>query len=303
MINTIIQGDASVVMATLKNSSIDCIVTSPPYYQLRDYGNDQQIGLEETPELYIENLMKVFSQAKRILKPSGTLFVVISDTYSGYKNGVTDGKQSNAMRFDNAAIKKRPKLPRKSLMGIPERFIIAMLKNGWIYRNEIIWHKPNVIPSSAKDRFTCNFEKIYFFVKKRYYYFNQQYEPMVTKDVSPVRGSNGAIGTEKNSGRRSGSGTQSDDYKVPNNLMRNMRTIWTISNTRNKYDHYAMFSSRIVDRLLDAGCPEGGIVLDPFIGGGTVAVVAMAKNMNYIGIDLNKKYIDIANERLSKMKS
>jgi site-specific DNA-methyltransferase (adenine-specific) len=303
MINTIIQGNASDVMSTIGNNSIDCIITSPPYYQLRDYGDDQQIGLEATPDLYIENLMKVFNQAKRILKQSGTLFVVISDTYSGYKDGVTDRRQSNDMKNDNAGIKKRPILPRKSLMGIPERFILAMLSTGWIYRNEIIWHKPNVIPSSAKDRFTCNFEKIYFFVKKRFYYFNQQYEPMVTSDVSPVRGSKGAIGSQKNSGRRSGSGTQSDDYKVPGDLMRNMRTIWKISNTRNQYDHYAMFSPKIVDRLLDAGCPIGGIVLDPFMGGGTVAVVAMAKKMNYIGIDLNKKYIDIANERISKVKS
>jgi len=303
MINQIITGDSYSVLKKLDSKSVDCIITSPPYYQLRDYGHGQQIGLEDTPSQYVNALMMVFNESMRILKTKGTLFVVIADTYSGWKDGITDRLQVNQMRDANHNVKKRPQLPRKCLMGIPERFLIAMLDNGWIYRNEIIWQKPNVIPSSAKDRFTIDFEKIYFFVKSRHYYFKQQKEIRVTKDISRVRGSNGAIGCQKNSGRRSGSGTQSDAYKIPADGLRNMRSVWKISNSRSQYQHYAMFSPKIVERLLDSGCPEDGTVLDPFIGSGTVAVVAKAKKVNYIGIELNPEYVDIANKRLSEVQS
>lgn len=303
MLNEIVTGDSYSELKKMKSRSVDCIITSPPYYQLRDYGHGQQIGLENTPQQYIESLMKVFNESKRVLKTSGTLFVVISDTYSGYKNGVTDRLQIDKMRDTNSKLKKRAILPRKSLIGIPERFMLAMLDNGWICRNEIIWKKPNVIPSSATDRFTVDFEKIYFFVKSRSYYFKQQKEPMLTKDLSKVRGSNGSIGCQMNSGRRSGSGTQSDAYKIPKDGMRNMRSVWSISNTRNQYQHYAMFSPKIVEILIDAGCPPNGIVLDPFIGSGTVAIVAMAKKVNWLGIELNPEYVELAKKRISEVQS
>lgn len=318
MINQIITGDALSKLRKLENESVDCIITSPPYYMLRDYGNDKQIGLEKTPDEYIQRLMEIFDEARRVLKRKGTCFVVIADSYSGYKDGITDRIQTNEMKSANQQIKKRPVLPRKTLMGIPERFMIAMLDHGWICRNEIIWQKPNVIPSSAKDRFTVDFEKVYFFVKSRNYYFNQLKEPMVTSDRSKIRGSKGVIGGPLNNGRRnsSGSGNPKQDsiglktytgfnsrYKIPQDGMRNMRSVWTISNSRNQYDHYAMFSPKLVQRLMDAGCPQNGIVLDPFIGSGTVAIVAMANHKNYVGIELNSEYVNIANQRIKEARS
>jgi site-specific DNA-methyltransferase (adenine-specific) len=318
MINQIISGDALSKLKKIESESVDCVITSPPYYMLRDYGNDKQVGLEKTPQEYIQKLMEIFDQVKRVLKKTGTCFVVIADSYSGWKNGITDRIQTDGMKSTNSSIKKRPVLPRKSLMGIPERFMIAMLDHHWICRNEIIWQKPNVIPSSASDRFTVDFEKVYFFVKSRNYYFNQLKEPMVTSDRSMIRGSIAVIGGPLNQGRRnvSGSGNNKQDtiglsnytgfndrYKIPKDGMRNMRSVWTISNSRNHYDHYAMFSPKLVQRLMDAGCPKNGIVLDPFIGSGTVALVAMANEKNYIGIELNQKYVNIANSRILEARS
>lgn len=337
MINQIITGDALSKLKKMDSESVDCIITSPPYYMLRDYGNDKQIGLEKTPDEYIQKLMEIFNEAKRVLKRKGTCFVVLADSYSGWKDGITDRIQTDGMKSANIAIKKRPVLPRKSLMGIPERFMIAMLDHGWICRNEIIWHKPNVIPSSARDRFTVDFEKVYFFVKTRNYYFNQLKEPMMTDDRSAIRGSKAVIGGPLNSGRRLTPDPEQDNefltigstvrardgvplkkqdqiglktytgfnsrYKIPQDGMRNMRSVWTISNSRNQYDHYAMFSPKLVQRLMDAGCPQGGLVLDPFIGSGTVALVAMATQKNYLGIELNDEYVRIAKKRISEVQS
>ena len=240
----IISGDALKVLKTIESNSVDCIITSPPYYQLRDYGVKGQIGLESTVSRYITKLRKVFQECYRVLKNDGTLWIVIGDTYNGDKKGITDRK---GQYIGKSSINKTSgRWRRKTLLMVPSRLAIAMIDDGWILRNEIIWHKPNVMPQSMKDRFTIDFEKVLFFTKSEKYYFKQQKEPMKTLDFSSPRGSEGAlyqlnkglrIAREHNrtvsAKKQDNVGNQqytgfNDRYEVPKDAMRNKRSVWEI---------------------------------------------------------------------------
>lgn len=301
-LNNIYNLDALEGLKKLDDCSIDCIITSPPYYQLRDYGHEEQIGQEPTFYEYIDKLVVVFEECKRILKNTGTLWIVISDSFNGSKFNVTDRKS----QIFNQEIKKRQikTINRKSLLGIPSRLMIRLIDNGWILRNEIIWEKPNVMPSSVKDRFTINYEKVLFFTKDPTYYFKQLKEPMKTTDLKPPRGSKGVLGN-LNNGRRTkqialGKETYTNfnqRYVPPKGLMRNMRCVWEISSSNSTIEHFAMFPEELVERFIEAGCPKNGVVLDPFIGSGTTAIVSKKLNRDYIGFDINKSYCELAQER------
>jgi len=181
----LIQGDCLEVLKTLPSESVDCVMTSPPYWALRDYGVEGQLGLEPTFQEYINKLCDIFDEVKRVLKKEGTCWVNISDTYSGNKEGKTDNKVSNYLKDTTKNLhKKRGNYPDKCLCCIPDRFKIEMVNRGWICRNEIIWHKPNCMPSSVKDRFTVDFEKIFFFTKSKKYYFETQYEPLQAPETT-----------------------------------------------------------------------------------------------------------------------
>lgn len=322
-INIIQNTDALSGLKNLSDNCIDSIVTSPPYYQLRDYGSDKQIGLEETMQEYIDNLATIFLECKRVLKDSGTLFIVIGDTYNGDKRQITDRKHSKDLINQSTNIeKKMQKLPRKSLLNIPARLSIALQDMGWTLRNEIIWHKPNAMPSSVKDRFTIDFEKVFFFTKSRHYYFKQAKEEMLTKSqymagkgVSIVnsynrlmnpRGSKGTLG-KLNSGLRKQDIVGRADYKgfnarynAPEDFMRNKRTVWSIATEANKENHFATYPEKLVEILIECGCPHGGVVLDPFMGSGTTAVVAKNSECKYLGFEINSDYIEIANQKIEK---
>jgi site-specific DNA-methyltransferase (adenine-specific) len=292
----IIVGNALDKLKELEDESIDCIITSPPYWSLRDYQTAGQIGLEPTIKEYIQNLIKVFNEAKRVLKKDGTCWVNISDTYSGDKTGKTDQKMQYIPKQN---LKKRVReLPRKSLCNIPARFSIAMQDEGWILRNEIIWYKPNAMPSSVKDRFTVDFEKIYFFTKNTDYYFNQPKEPMRTNDISQPRGSKGVLGS-LNGGRRNKQ--QEQPRPTEENLMRNKRTVWTINTQRSTYEHFAMFPKELVETIIEAGCRPQGKILDMFLGSGTTIKVASTMNRAYVGIEINPDYAEIAKKRMENV--
>ena len=181
--NKIIQGDTLKVLKTLPDEIINCCVTSPPYWNLRDYNVEGQLGLEPTFQEYITKLCDIFDEVKRVLRKDGTCWVNLGDSYNGSKTGNTNGTYKN--RIDKSkswansdSFKKAEQdIPAKSLCLIPQRFAIEMVNRGWILRNTIIWHKPNCMPSSAKDRFTLDFEYLYFFSKSKKYYFEQQFEP------------------------------------------------------------------------------------------------------------------------------
>ena len=306
-LNKIYQGDALDILKTLPSESVDMIMTSPPYWNLRDYGVNGQLGLEETYQEYINNLWNIFDEVKRVLKKEGTCWVVIGDTYNGNKKGKTDNKVSDYLKNTTTKLnKKRGEMPDKCLLQIPNRFAIEMCNRGWILRNEIIWHKPNCMPSSVKDRFTVDFEKIFFFVKNKKYYFETQYEEMKTKDTTSPRGSKGVIG-QQNAGRRKQDMVARNDYTGFNdryttneNLLRNKRTVWSITTKPFKESHFAVFPEDLIETPIKAGCPENGIVLDLFMGSGTTAVVCKKNNRNYLGIELNPEYIEIAEKRISK---
>lgn len=274
------------------------VITSPPYWALRDYGVDRQIGLEDNFKEYIYRLCVIFDEIKRVLKNNGTCWVNMGDTYGGHRGslqspGGTGGYAKVAMGKQACQNCNLPGTVHKSLSMIPERFAIEMIDRGWILRNQIIWHKPNCMPSSVKDRFTVDFEKIFFFAKSKKYHFEQQIEPHTTS-VGPLREKNSEkyknLPGQFSYGKRTFYGKNG----------RNKRCVWKICVQPSKYAHFATFPETLIDTPIRAGCPEGGIVLDPFIGTGTTALVAIRQNKKFIGIELNPKYVEIAEKRLLK---
>lgn len=361
--NYIANGDCVELMKQLPDGCIDMVITSPPYFNLRDYGVNGQIGKESDADSYIESLITVFKEVHRILKDDGSCWVNIDDVYMD-----------------------------QSLMCIPDRFKIRMIENGWLCRNEIIWHKPNAMPSSAKTRFNNDFEKMYFFTKRKKYFFQTQYEPLKStppkKESTIKRGLGKYISQEQEASVRQGmtkkrgeklifvrknlptqdefvcflkskttidaivenstlkrskvehwfrkdqSGFSfpsvedwneikwliddwSDEFQEidrkmtdvtieTDDILKNIhkgrikRAVWSINTKPFKGYHYAAFPEELVKTPILACTAEGGIVLDPFSGSGTTAVVAKKLNRNYIGMDLNEAYVDIAKKRIDE---
>lgn len=304
-VNKILQGNSLDVLKKLPDNSIDCCITSPPYWGLRDYGVAGQLGNEEHFNDFIENLCNVFDEVKRVLKDTGTCFVNLGDTYASgirAKNGAdvntNDPKNPNANRNKTAPNRMGCGLPEKCLCLVPERFAIEMIDRGWTLRNQIIWHKPNQMPQSADDRFTVDFEKIFFFVKKGKYYFEQQFDPY----TEPLDRWAGQM-------IRGDYKTKTDQFAIqerngrdmrPNPEGKNMRTVWSINTEPNSEAHFATYPQRLVERMLKAGCPENGVVLDPFFGSGTTGIYARKVSRNFVGIELNPEYVGIAQSRLYK---
>ncbi len=333
--NKVYIGSCLEVLKKFPDESIDTCITSPPYWGLRDYGVDNQLGLEETPEEFISKLCDVFDEVNRVLRPHGSCWVNLGDSYcrtpnsqdkSG-KTGITTHKYDYDFKHNknySSAYKQ------KSLVQIPSRFGIEMTNRGWILRNEIIWHKPSCLPASVQDRYTVNYEKMFFFTKNPKYYFKQQIEE--TKDL----------------------------------LQRNKRTVWSVNTASFKGAHFATYPPELLKSPIDATCPrfidkvtkkpreiviekksmerhelpkdspnyrparydgkysqgqryamyneigyddgrdddefEPGIVLDPFFGSGTTAEVAMSQDKDWVGIELNKDYVKISDSRLEKPK-
>jgi len=294
-INKIYQGDALSVLKTLAGDSVDCCITSPPYWKLRDYEIKGQLGDEPHFSLFIDNLCAIFSEIKRVLKPTGTCFVVLGDTYNGDKKGNGDIKNPNVNTKSFLKV-KIDTIKNKCLLMIPARFTIKMIDMGWILRNQNIWHKPNQMPSSVTDRFIVDFENVFFFVKQQKYFFDH------------LAVQEGSIWAEYDhrfkDGATRGGKTISGKYAMNSggayqkSGMRNKRSVWSINTEPFGDAHFATYPQELVNVCIKAGCPEGGIVIDPFMGAGTTGLVARKLNRNYIGIELNQKYIDIAEKRI-----
>jgi site-specific DNA-methyltransferase (adenine-specific) len=253
-----------------------------------------ELGGEPTLQLYVSNLVSIFDEFRRILKPTGSLWVNISDTYAANRSyQVTGTKQVNGSQ----PMAKQPQakdsgVVAKSLCGIPDRLKIAMIDNKWICRNEVIWHKPNQMPSSAKDRFTGDFEKFYWFTKSnKKYYFEQQLEEYVSEPNHNPR--------DKNSEKYNGTGLYSAggrDYYSQGG--RNKRTVWSINTKPYREAHFATFPPELIETPIIACSPEGGVVLDMFFGSGTTGLVAKKNGRDFVGIELNCEYIELAKKRL-----
>ncbi len=311
--NKIYQGSALKVLKTFPDKSINMVMTSPPYWALRDYGVDGQLGLESTFDEYITNLCNIFDEVKRVLRDDGSIWVNMGDTYSGGNGGsrwntgknppISGGKERLIkLSKTNKPHKYNHTLQDKTLVMIPFRFAIEMVNRGWILRNDIIWWKRNCMPSSAKDRFTVDYEHVFFFTKNKKYHFEQQFSPM-------KRGTPGAerdyqrmmLGRKEFEGKRKGIKDKSlaqNSFIAGNPQGKNKRCIWLINPKAFKDAHFAVYPEKLCVTPIKAGSLEGGIVLDPFFGAGTTGLVALKLNRNFIGIELKKEYIDIANKRL-----
>jgi site-specific DNA-methyltransferase (adenine-specific) len=276
-INTIVHGDAKTILQSLPDSFANCIITSPPYYMQRDYETGTQIGNEKSPAEYIQNLQKIFLECYRVLRDDGSLWVNLGDKYQ-------DG----------------------NLLGLPWQVAFSLKEVGWVLRSDIIWHKPNAMPASVKNRPTTDHEYIFFFTKSQAYYYDIDAirEPHITFTAkSRMKGGRnhfGKVNGTPEQGKNAGSSNLHDGRwdQAFHPKGRNRRTVWEIPLSKFRDAHFAVFPEKLVELCILAGCPEYGIVLDPFIGSGTTAVVAQRLGRKYLGIDINPKYCEMARERL-----
>lgn len=365
--NTIFNGDCLEVLKALPNGLVDCCVTSPPYYGLRDYGTgtwvggdpscphrrmskqsaktitghaqeelkgnvgdaiyksvcplcgavrvDKQIGLEESPEEYIDRLINVFREVKRVLKDDGTLWLNIGDSYwgSGSRGWDFDGKLTEAIKVQagskgTISLQNLPKLvgnrdgyKNKDLIGIPWMLAFALRADGWYLRQDIIWHKPNPMPESVKDRCVRSHEYIFLLSKKRNYYFDYQ---AIQEDAVSTYDSRTGEGRIAYEGKR----TDGNDEKAQQSFVwisekRNKRDVWSIPPSTISEAHFATFPEKLVEQCVLAGCPQGGIVLDPFFGSGTTGRVALGLCRDFVGIELNEQYVEIAKKRTDEIQT
>ena len=310
--NKIVVGDAEKVLSTFPSNSIDCCVTSPPYFGLRDYGVEGQIGLEDTPETYVKRLIKVFNQVYRVLKSTGTFWLNVGDSYAGSGRGKGDvnrkGVQQKASfigdKFDKPY--KLAGYKNKDLIGIPWMLAFALRNEKFYLRQDIIWHKPNPMPESIKDRCTKSHEYIFLLTKSSTYYFDNRaiLEPAAYDGRKDTR----FKGSNKYSDSPTGLNVQSFAEKgherwankIEGQPARNKRDVWTIPTRSFKGAHFATFPPDLIKPCILAGCPVDGVILDPFFGAGTTGLVALQLRRNFIGVDLNPEYVKIAEERLQK---
>ena len=282
--------NANALSIPLAAKSVHTVVTSPPYYGLRDYGVDGQLGLEPTPDEYIANLVAVFRECKRILRDDGTLWVNIGDSYARDPAKVGNGHPSTGKQATNkgSLYDYQSPIPSglkpKDLIGIPWMLAFALRADGWYLRQDIIWAKPNPMPESVKDRCTKSHEYIFLLSKSaRYYYDN---EAVKEESIEPIRA------REKNNGESAvDTKMRGYDGNCGNTGTRNKRDVWTVTTKPYKGAHYATFNPELIKPCILAGAPEGGIVFDPFVGSGTTVATAIQLGRKGIGIDLSFKYL------------
>lgn len=365
-LNKIYQGDSLEVLKSFPENSIDCCVTSPPYFGLRDYGTaewvggdpncdhifltkgdvdirfpnriisshalrynrhvckkcgavrlDSQIGLESSPEEFVKRLTEVFAEVRRVLKPEGTLWLNIGDSYNGYKGNATctnfesmyAGHRHQPARKPHYGLEDKS-IKEKDLIGIPWMLAFSLRAAGWYLRQDIIWSKPNPMPESVTDRCTKSHEYIFLLSKSKRYYFDNEAvkEPAVGFDKSNpgikkgnTKSFRGGNAYTHNRSFNNSADISRETHGNTENLtgLRNRRSVWSIAPSKSQYAHFATFPEKLVQPCILAGCPEGGIVLDPFMGTGTTGLVARKLHRNYVGIELNPTYQKIAEQRIA----
>lgn len=295
----ILCGDAVEMLKTLEPESVHACMTSPPYYNLRDYGIAGQIGMEETPEAYIARLVEIFREVRRVLRPDGTLWVNMGDSYATRSGAQAPMNTRNA----HGHTAKRPPggYKYKDLMGIPWLLAFALRTDGWYLRQDIIWHKTNAMPESVRDRCTRAHEYIFLLSRSERYYFD-------AAAIQEPCGAKGSARTFRGGGAYTGGQTfqnsaqvdrQSHGNTANSTGLRNKRSVWSIATGQFKAAHYATFPERLVEPCILAGCPESGTVLDPFAGSGTTGVVAKRLRRNFIGVEINPAYCQLAADRIA----
>lgn len=313
----ILTGDCREVLKTLPDNSIDCCVTSPPYFGLRDYGNANQIGLEKTPNEFVAELVLVFREVRRVLKDDGTLWLNLGDSYWGSGQGFGDTKTTNK-GHNGSRERQKPTwaevgLKPKDLIGIPWRVAFALQADGWWLRQDIVWAKPNPMPESVTDRCTKAHEYIFMLSKSAKYYYDADaiaedaiYAGLKGQDASGYKDAKAFNGKysdkQRGHGRRhAGFNGRWDDMSKQDQCSgkRNKRSVWTVATKPFREAHFATFPPDLIEPCILAGCRDGGTILDPFGGAGTTGLVADRNGRNAILIELNAEYISIAETRLN----
>lgn len=298
--NSILLGDVIEQLSAVPDGSIDCCVTSPPYWGLRDYGVDGQIGMEPTPDDFVFRMVEVFREVRRVLRDEGTLWLNLGDSYAGAPGG-GDGKNSYASQRPKYSgrdsrrtpAKKSATLKPKDLVGIPWRVALALQADGWWLRQDIVWHKPSPMPESVTDRCTKAHEYVFLLTKSpRYFYDADAIAELATYPQGPCAPSKPRPGVDRKGGNQ-GNGTAMNGRE-----MRNARSVWTIASRPYPEAHFATFPYDLPERCIRAGCPAGGLVLDPFFGSGTTGYAARKNGRDFLGIELNPEYVELAEKRL-----
>ena len=295
---TLLLGDALAVAAEMADDSVDCIVTSPPYFRLRDYGTEGQYGLESSPAEYVETMRALFSELRRVLADDGTLWLNLGDSYySGRGNpGPNSADEKQPARRGWIRPQDRGGVEwstPKNLLGIPWRVAFALQDDGWILRNAIIWHKPNAMPESVADRLSGRYEHVFLFSKSRRYWFDlDPIREATTTDHRSTPAANWRDGAIGHAGRSSilHNGWKPGDSP----LGRNPGDVWSINTRPFSAAHFAVYPVQLPQRCILAGCKPGGTVLDPFSGSGTTGLAAQRLGRKYVGIDVNAEYLDLS---------
>ena len=315
MRNQIIQGSVldDSTWSQIPDRHVQCCITSPPYWGLRDYGVEGQLGLESTPEEYVERMVEVFRQVWRVLRDDGTLWLNLGDSYAG-SVGNRNGSNSSTLKGGvggcaaDAAVNRKvihkpifTGLKPKDLCGIPWRVALALQADGWYLRQDIIWHKPNPMPESVRDRCTKAHEYLFLLTKKPKYYCDMEAvkEPAVCANPEHVNYRKNGKSDKRSNAQVDSMGKPGfgdDMYKQPH--VRNKRSVWTVTTKPYKEAHFATFPPKLIEPCVKAGCPEGGIILDPFMGSGTTGMVAKQHGRDHLGIELNPEYIEMIQKRI-----
>jgi DNA modification methylase len=301
----ILQGDCRQVLKTLPDESVHCIVTSPPYYGLRDYESTDQIGLESSPAAYIETLVDVFHQARRVLRADGTLWLNLGDSYATSGRGGNPTAATSTLRgglkSQEASMTRRMRAPvgfkNKDLMMMPARVAIALQDDGWYLRQDIIWSKPNPMPESVRDRCTKSHEHVFLLSKSESYFYDADAiaEPVAPSTVARL--SQPTLESQPGSQRVPGK-TNGAMHAVGGRNSRNRRSVWSITTKPFKDAHFATFPPELPEICIKAGCPRGGVTLDLFGGAGTTGLVADRLGRDAILIELSLKYVAMSRRRI-----
>lgn len=295
----ILVGDAVTRLRELSDGSVRTCVTSPPYWGLRDYGNDGQLGLESTPQEFVENLCQVFDEVRRVLADDGTLWVNLGDSYAGSgKGGQSAAKRSENWQPEYANKGLVPEgLKAKDLVGIPWRFAFAMQDRGWYLRQDIIWAKPNPMPESVTDRCTKSHEYVFLLTKNPSYYFDHE---AIKEPAIHANDRRNGKGRHTYTGKRAENDGLVQQSFVTVNDTRNKRSVWTVTTKGYKEAHFAVYPTELIEPCVKAGSAIGDIVLDPFSGSGTTGEVALKLGRNYVGCELNPDYAKLSEKRITE---
>jgi DNA modification methylase len=310
----VLQGDTRDGLRSMPEKSVHTCVTSPPYWGLRDYGVDGQIGLEQTPAAYVAAMVEVFREVRRVLRDDGTCWVNLGDSYAAGKAGRTDdgcddptstlgpsrrGLPNNSSMGPVVPRKPPPGFKPKDLVGIPWRVAFALQADGWYLRQDIIWAKPNPRPESVTDRCTKSHEYLFLLSKNARYYY----------DAAAIAEDAISAGEDRGGGLKYSDRTKDNGIGGAHNLdkfgatgqTRNRRSVWTIATQPFPEAHFATFPEALVEPCIKAGSPVGGLVLDPFSGSGTTGVVALKQGRSYVGCELNPEYVQMSRRRLANV--